>query len=62
MNGSPHDNDGEIFRGHVFGGGTLWPIRKLPYPNETWEEVADHQLDHDPTPAQITLHERLTHS
>ena len=23
-----------------------------PYANETWEELADHQLDHDPTPAQ----------
>ena len=33
----------------------------LPYPDETWQEFADHQLDHDPTPAQITLHKE-THS
>ena len=27
------------------------------YPNETWEEIADHQLDHDPTPAQAARHD-----
>lgn len=27
-----------------------------PFPDETWQEVADHQLDHDPTPAQEALH------
>lgn len=30
-----------------------------PYPNESWREIADHQLCHDPTPAQEALHSTL---
>lgn len=35
--------------------------RKLEAPpNETWEEVADHQLDHDPTPFQLSIKVNIT--
>jgi hypothetical protein len=28
--------------------------------DETWQELADHQLDHDPTPGQQAQHEALS--
>lgn len=30
-----------------------------PYPDESWQEFADDQLDHERTPAQEKLHRKL---
>lgn len=32
------------------------------YTNESWEEIADHQLDHDPTPAQLAVRAQIVTS
>jgi hypothetical protein len=34
-------------------------VMTFPYPDETWEEFADAQLDHEPTMAQRELKTRL---
>jgi len=36
--------------------GSGYTVAVYPYVNETWEEIADHQFDHDPTPEQAYLH------
>jgi len=33
-------------------------IYRAPYPSESWDEIADHQLTYDPTPYQQVLQER----